>query len=202
MLHLLVLTLKTSHNPTGATRGELLNPWSSYVDTQRSDEYSELTPTTEGRQFYSCLRCCSTSTDTPSCFTKLAVCSRIQARLGFSKCASSWVLQHSEGEQSFPLGLLSEFLLNSALFSQSLSSLASSIFFSAGATWQRSISSMESNKSVTWGCGVTDSRRLSAHSSHWPTASRRLFILLIKVERLPWRWHQESKALSVPLSSP
>lgn len=51
MFHLLVLTLKTSHNPTGVTRGELLNQWPSYVDTQRSDEYSELAPTTEGRHF-------------------------------------------------------------------------------------------------------------------------------------------------------
>lgn len=193
MFHLLVLTLKTPHNPTGVTRGELFNQWSSYVDTHRSDG---LPPTTVWRQSYSCLRCCSTSTDSPNCFTKLAVCSRIQLRLGFSKCACSCVLQQSEGEQSFPLGLLSELLLNSALFSQSLSSLASSIFFSAGATWQRSISSMESNKSVTWGCGVTDCRCLSTHSSHWPTASRRLFILPIKVELLPWRWHQESKALS------
>ena len=134
MFHLLVLTLKTPHNPTGVTRGELLNQWSSYVDTHRSDEYSELPPTTEGRQSYSCLRCCSTSTDSPNCFTKLVVCSRIQLKLGFSICACSCVLQQSEGEQSFPLGLLSEFLLNSALFSQSLSSLASSIFFSAGAT--------------------------------------------------------------------
>lgn len=56
MFHLPVLTVRTFHNPTGVTRGELLNQWSSYADTQRSDEYSELTPTTEGRQFYSCLR--------------------------------------------------------------------------------------------------------------------------------------------------
>lgn len=136
------------------------------------------------------------STDTPSCFTKLTVCSKIQGRLGFSECACSCVPQHSNDEQSTPLRLLLQFLLNSALFSQSLPSLASSIFFSAGTTWQRSISWMESNKSTTWGCGVIDFRCLSTYSSHWPTASRRLFILLIKVELLSWRWHQESKALN------
>lgn len=134
---------------------------------------------------YSCLRCCNTSTDTPSCFTRLEVCSRIQVRLGFSRCACSCVLQHSGCEQSIPLGLLSEFGSNSALFSQSLSSFASSVFFSAGTTWQRSISSMESNTSAMCGWQVTDFRRLSTHSSHWPTASKRLFILLIKVELLP-----------------
>ena len=136
------------------------------------------------------------STDTPSCFTKLAVCSKIQVRLGFSGHACSWALQHSKDEQSTWLRFLLQFLLNSALFSQNLSSLTSSIFSSAGATWQRSISWRESNKSTTCGCEVIDFRCLSTYSSHWPTASRRLFILLIKAELLSWRWHQESKALN------
>lgn len=136
------------------------------------------------------------SSDIPSCFTKPAVCSKIQVRLGFSVCSCSRIPQHSKDEQSASLRLLLQFLWSSALFSQSLLSLASSIFFSAGAMWQRSISSIESNKSTTWGGEVIDFRCLSTYSSHWPTASRRLFILLIRTEPLSWRWHQESKALN------
>lgn len=127
------------------------------------------------------------SAGTPSCFTKLDVCSRIQERLGFSKCACSFGLQCSGCEQPIPFGL-SESVLISALLSP--------FAWSDGTTWQRSISSMASNKSVTRGCDVTDFRRLSTHSSHWSTVSRRLLILLIRVELLPWRWHQESKALN------
>ena len=41
--------------------------------------------------FQSCLRYCNMSTDTPSCFTKLAVCSKIQVRLGFSERVCSCV---------------------------------------------------------------------------------------------------------------
>lgn len=178
--HFLVLMLKTLDTSTkGNSRGSV----HSAVTLSRTQCFRvifwALLPLGRGRLFYSCLRCCNMSTDTPSCFTKLDVCSRIQVRLGFSKCACSCVLQHSGCEQSIPFGLLSESVLISAL----LSPFASS----AGTTWQRFISSMESNKSVTRGCDVTDFRRLSTHSSHWPTASRRLFILLIKVELLPWR---------------
>lgn len=146
---------------------------------------------------HSCLRCCNISVETPSCLTKLCVCSKIQVRLGVSECAHSCALQHSEDKQSAPLNVLLQFVLGSALFSQSLSSLFPSVFSSAGTTWRRSMSWMESSKSPTWGCGVTDSRRLSTYSSHWPTASRRWLILLINVKLLSWSWHQESKALKI-----
>lgn len=56
------------------------------------------------------------STDTPSCFTKLAGCSKSQVRRGSSECARSCVLQHSKDEQFTPVRLLLQFLSNSSFF--------------------------------------------------------------------------------------
>lgn len=132
MLHLIVLILKTFQ--TSMKDSEVFN-----VDT--STNFGKLIKKQNALRnvlniifirnvnFYSCLRCCNMSTDTPSCFTKLAVCSKIQERLGFSERVCS--RPHCEDEQS---RLLLHFLFNSALFSQSLSSLALSLSFSAGTT--------------------------------------------------------------------